>query len=174
MFLSSGGQLNFQVPFEVAGKTSTKVVVDYLGSSSAAITVPVLAVQPGFFTSDGRAVRAYNLADHTINSAQNPAAAGSYVEIYGTGVGRSRILRFSTACQGAPVPPAGFTGNYTYSVGGSPASAALFGGWTPTAAGLAQWDLQIPANIPRGAVSIVVTDTATGASSQPGATIFVQ
>jgi uncharacterized protein (TIGR03437 family) len=132
----------------------------------------LLQVQPGFFTSDGKAVRAYNLLDHTINSAQNPAAKGDYVEVYGTGIGKVSAYNVLTG-QGAPAPPAGFTGNYTYSIGGSAAAPALFGGWTPTAAGLAQWDLQIPANAALGAVPITVTD-ASGATSQPGATIFVK
>jgi len=172
MFYSSAGQLNFQVPFEVAGKTSTKVVVNYLGSSSAAVTVPVVPVQPDFFTfADGKAVIAFNLADHTINTAQNPAARGSYVEVYGTGVGKVSYT-ISTG-RGAPALPAGFTGNYSYSVGGSPAVPAPFGGWTPFSVGLAQWDVLIPTGIATGAVPIVVTD-ASGATSQPGATIFVK
>jgi uncharacterized protein (TIGR03437 family) len=172
MFLSFGGQLNFQVPFEIAGKQTTLVVVNYSGSQSVSTTVPVLAVQPGLFTSDGKTVRAYNLPSYTLNDAQHPAPRGSYVEVYGTGVGK---VSYSIATgHGAPTFPAGFTGNYTYSVGGSSAAPALFGGWTPTAVGLAQWDLQIPqSGTGNGALSITVTDS-TGAASQPGATIFVQ
>lgn len=171
MFLSWGNQLNFQVPFEVAGKASTQVVVNYLGSSSAPIAVPVLAVQPGFLTSDGKAVRAVNLSDGGINSAQDPAPAGSIVEVFGTGVGLLSYT-FPTG-QGATAPPSGFTGNYTYSIGGSPAAPALFGGWAPGTAGEAQWNLVIPSGIASGAVPIVVTAPG-GATSQPGATIFVK
>ncbi len=171
MFLAWGNQLNLQVPFEVAGKTSTNVIVSYLGSASAPVSVPVLAVQPEFFTSDGTAVRAYNLPSYTINSAQSPAPKGSYVEVYGTGVGK---VSYAIATgHGVPSFPSGYTGNYTYSVGGSAAGSALFGGWTPTAVGLAQWDLQIPSTGPSGAVSIVVTDPS-GVASRTGTTIFVQ
>lgn len=190
MFLSWGNQLNFQVPFEVAGKTSTQVIVNYLGSSSAPIAVPVLPAQPSLFTSNGTAVSAYNLADHTINSVQNPAARGTYVEVYGTGVGKVNYTVLGTNVQvsgtgagkatytvltgqGAPAPPSGYTGNYTYSIGGSAAAPAYFGGWTPTAVGLAQWDLLIPASSPTGAVSIIVHD-ANGASSQSSAVIYVK
>ena len=171
MFLAYGPQINFQVPFEVAGKTSTKVVVNYLGSANAPVTVPVIPAQPGFFTLDGKAVIASNLADHTLNTAQNPAARGSYVEIYGTGVGK---VSYAIATgQGAPAFPGGFNGNYTYSIGGAAAAPAYFGGWTPGTVGLAQWDLLVPANSATGAVSVVVTD-ASGAVSQPGATIYVK
>ena len=172
MFLAAGGQLNFQVPFELAGKTSTQVVVDYLGSDSAPATVPVLVSEPDFFTFPGTGnVKAYNLPSYTLNTADHPAPRGSYVEVYGTGVGKVSYTIFTG--QGAPAFPTGFTGNYTYSIGGSAAASALFGGWTPTAAGLAQWDLQIPTGIGTGAVSIMVKD-ASGATSQPDATIFVQ
>jgi uncharacterized protein (TIGR03437 family) len=171
MFLSWGNQLNLQVPFEVAGKTSTKVVVNYLGSTSAQVTVPVIPVQPGFFTLDGKAVIAFNLADHTLNTASNPAARGTYVEVYGTGVGK--VSYAIVTGQGAPGFPSGFTGNYTYSIGGTASSAAYFGGWTPGSVGLAQWDLLVPSNSPTGAASIVVTD-ASGATSQPGATVYVK
>ena len=75
--------------------------------------------------------------------------------------------------EGVPGPPSGYTGNYTFSIGGSPAAPALYGGWTPTAVGLAQWDMQVPQGIATGPVSIVVTD-ANGASSQPGVVIYVK
>jgi uncharacterized protein (TIGR03437 family) len=171
MFLSFANQLNFQVPFEVAGKTSTKVVVNYLGSASAPVAVPVLASEPSFFTSNGTAVSAYNLPSYTLNTAQTPAPPGSYVEVYGTGVGK--VSYTVETGQGAPQFPKGFTGNYTYSIGGSAAAPAAFGGWTPGTVGLAQWDVQIPSGVPTGAVSIIVRD-ASGAASQSSATIFVQ
>jgi uncharacterized protein (TIGR03437 family) len=171
MYLSWGNQLNFQVPFEVAGKMSTQVVVNYLGSASAPVTVPVLAAQPGFLTSDGKAVRAVNLSDNNINSADDPAPANSIVEVYGTGVGLLSYT-FPTG-QAAIGPPGGFTGNYTYSICGSTAAPALFGGWAPGTAGEAQWNLVIPSCMTSGAVSIVVT-APNGAASQPGATIYVK
>ncbi len=173
MFLSFDGQLNFQVPFEVAGETTTQVVVNYYGSPSAPVSVPVVPSQPLFFTYAGTTnVKAYNLPGYTLNSAQNPAPRGTYVEVYGTGVGKVSYTILTG--QGAPDIPSGFTGNYTYSIGGSAQAAALFGGYTPTAAGLAQWDVEIPMNIGTGAVSIIVQDS-TGASNQvQNATIFVQ
>jgi uncharacterized protein (TIGR03437 family) len=170
----SGGQINLQVPFEVAGKTSTTMVVTYFGSPSAAITVPVLPSQPSLYTANSSGtgpVSAYNLKDSTLNTAQNPAARGDLVLVFGTGIGK--VSYDIPTGQGAPAPPAGFTGNYSFRIGGSPITPALFGGWAPTFAGFAQWDLQIPANSATGAVSITVTDS-TGAVSQPGATIFVQ
>ena len=170
MFLSWGSQLNVQVPFEVAGKASTQVVVNYLGSASAPVTVPVLPSQPALFTSCGGTVCAFN-QDGTLNSAPHPAPSGTIVTVYGTGVGK--VSYTVPTGQGAPAPPQNFTGNYTYSIGGSAAAPAAYGGWTPTAAGLAQWNIQIPQGIPTGKVSITVRDSS-GATSQPDAMIFVQ
>jgi len=171
MFLSSSGQLNFQVPFEVAGKSTTQVVVNYLGSPSAAVPVPVVPSQPLFFQSCN-GLCAVNLPSRALNTAQNPAPRGSFVEVYGTGVGKVSYTILTG--QAAPGLPANFTGSYTYSIGGSASAPATFGGWTPTATGLAQWDLQIPQNAASGAISVVVQD-ASGANNQAqGATIFVQ
>ena len=161
MFLSFGGQLNFQVPFEIAGKSTTQVVVNYFGSASAPVAVPVVASQPLFFQSCN-GICAVNLPGRTLNTAQNPAPKGSYVEIYGTGVGKSSYTILTG--QGAPAPPANFTGNYTYSMGGSASAPAFFAGYTPTAAGLTQWDLQVPMTIGSGQVSVIVQD-ATGANN---------
>lgn len=171
LFLSFNGQLNFQVPFEVAGKTTTQVVVNYLGSSSASVAVPVVASQPLFFESCS-GLCAVNLPSRTLNTAQNPAPVGSYVEIYGTGVGKVSYTILTG--QATPDFPSGFTGNYTYTMGGSASAPAYFGGWTPTATGLAQWDLLVPAGIGTGAVAVVVQD-ASGASNQAqNAMLFVQ
>jgi len=170
MFYSSAVQLDFQIPFELAGKNSTQVVVNHLGSASSPVTVPVVAVQPTFYNNAGQ-VLAINLADRTVNSAQNPAGQGTFVTVYGTGLGN--LSNTLVTGQGAPTPAA--AGSYTYSIGGLSADSPYnFSGWSPGYAGLAQWNLLIPTGIASGQVSIVVTDTISGVSSQPGATIFVK
>lgn len=171
MYYVGSGQVNLQVPFEVAGKTSTKVAVNYLGSASTTVTVPVIAVQPLFFTFDGKAVIAVN-QDGTVNTAQNAAARGTYVTVFGTGLGK---LNCTVATgQGAPSASGSFCqATYTYSIGGSATAPAAFAGWTPTAVGLAQWNLQIPSSSSTGTVPIVVTDSS-GASSFSGSTIYVK
>jgi uncharacterized protein (TIGR03437 family) len=172
VFYAGGTQLNVQVPYELGdGRTSTQVVVNYFGSANAPVTVPVVSSQPLFFEScDG--ICAVNKSNGMLNTAQNPAPRGTYVEIYGTGVGKVSYTILTGLA--APGLPSGFTGNYTYSIGGSASAPAFFGGWTPTAIGLAQWDLLVPMNIGTGAVSVIVQDS-TGANNQAQkATIFVQ
>jgi uncharacterized protein (TIGR03437 family) len=163
--LSSAGQLNFQAPFELAGKSSTQVVISYSGNQSVPLTVPVAAEQPTFFTitPQGPDSIGVNL-DFTINSTQNPAARGSVVTFYGTGFGMPSYPIVTGAP--APAPPSGYTGNYTCMVGTTTVNA-LYAGYTPTTVGLVQFNVPIPADAPTGAVPIVCT-SPSGASTQQG------
>jgi uncharacterized protein (TIGR03437 family) len=174
IFFVNGSQINLQVPFEVAGKTSTSVVVNYLGSLSNAVTVPVLNEQPALISVDGSGkgpVAAVN-QDNTLNTAAHPAPKGSVVTIYGTGVGQQ--AGYTVFPTGARAPgTSGFVGNYTFSVGGSAAAPATYAGPTPTGIGLAQFNVTIPASSPGGAVPVIVT-SSNGVSSQTGTTIYVQ
>ncbi len=175
IFFVNGGQINLQAPFEIAGKSSTSIVVNYLGSRSAAVQVPVLNEQPALISVDSSgkgAVAAVN-EDNTLNSAAHPAPKGTVVTIYGTGVGQQPGYTIFPTGLGAAGVPGGFTGNYTYSIGSSPPAPAGYVGPTPTAVALAQFNVAIPNGSPSGAVSVVLT-SPNGVSSQPGTTIYVQ
>jgi uncharacterized protein (TIGR03437 family) len=89
LLFTSAGQVNAVVPYEVAGNTSTQVVVSYNGTASAPVTVPVAATVPGLFTATatGTGQGAISNADGTANSAANPASPGEIVALYGTGAG---------------------------------------------------------------------------------------
>jgi uncharacterized protein (TIGR03437 family) len=172
LFYVSGGQINLQAPFELDGKQSTQVVVNYFGSVNTAVTVPVLATQPAFFTvySDGASDSIAVNQDATLNTAANAAARGSFVTIYGTGVGKvSYDIQTGDA---SPLLPPGYAGSYRVAIGSKSVDAA-FGGWTPTAVGLAQWNVQIPADSATGSLPLYVTDTASGAVTQQG-TVYVK
>jgi uncharacterized protein (TIGR03437 family) len=78
---SGSGQINLQVPFE----TSTYAPAPQLALPSVNIVLqPPVALSPGIFTTDGVHAAALN-QDGTVNSASNPAPAGSIVSIFGTG-----------------------------------------------------------------------------------------
>ncbi len=176
LFFVYGGQINLQVPYEIAGKTSTKVVVSFYGASNPAVTVPVFALQPSFFTVTplGNDSIATN-QDFSLNTAAAPAKQGSFVTIYGTGVGVTPIGAATYGLQtgvGAPGPPGGFSGNFTCTYNGATTVPAYFAGWTPGSIGLAQFTVQIPAGV-TGKASIRCTDTATGAATQVG-TVYAQ
>jgi uncharacterized protein (TIGR03437 family) len=169
----SAGQINLQVPFEVAGKTTTRVVVNYNGSTSPPISVPVKAAEPAFFmlnATDPFAANADYAANPKVNSSSNPAARGTVISVYGTGVGQPSYT-IGTG-NPAPGPPAGFTGNHSCTLGTQTISVP-FAGWTPTAVGLAQWSFVIPSDAATGAVSLKCTDKTSGASTQ-SATIYIK
>jgi uncharacterized protein (TIGR03437 family) len=165
------GQINLQVPFEIAGKTSTEVVVNFLGSSSSAVAVPVLASHPAFFTT-GLTTAAYIInPDNSLNSVANPAGPGT-ITVYGTGVGvlPSADYPLKTGAA-APVPPTFSSNGFTCSIGGVSAPVS-FAGWTPTIVAVAQWNIQIPSSLTAtGAVPIVCTSSA--GSTQSNLTVFV-
>ena len=79
------------VPYNVAGKASTQMQVEYLGMLSDPVTVPVAAAVPGLFTKDfsGTGQGAIVNQEGSLNSAANPAARGSIVSLYATGEGET-------------------------------------------------------------------------------------
>jgi uncharacterized protein (TIGR03437 family) len=170
LFYAFGGQLAVQAPFEVAGKTSTKVVVNFYGSASAPISVPVLAEQPAFFTitPEGSDSIIVNPDGVTINSKNNPAARGGYVTAYGTGVGNVAGL---VTGQGAPLES---TLNYNCLISNVTGTVTpVFVGWTPTAVGLAQFTFQVPASAPANSTQTLrCFDPATNASTPTG-TLYI-
>jgi len=84
---ASFDQANIQVPFEVAGKSVTKMKVESLGSLPVEINVPVREAAPGIFSADGVRAIAVN-ADGSLNDPANPCAGGDIVQIFLTGQGK--------------------------------------------------------------------------------------
>lgn len=84
LFFSSYGQVTFQVPFELAGKTSSQMVVSVDGEVPATATVSLQDAAPGLFTLDNTRAVVLN-QDSTVNGPQQPAAVGSIIQIFFTG-----------------------------------------------------------------------------------------
>jgi uncharacterized protein (TIGR03437 family) len=171
IYLAYGGQLNVQVPFEVAGQTSASVVVNYYGSKSAPVTVAVAPTQPAFFTftPEGTDAIIQNFPDYSINAASNPIARGGVVILYGTGIGK---LPYTLGTgQPGTVPPSSYSSTYSCSFGGQTSSA--YGYWNYGFVGEATWTVSVPANAPTGAVTLTCTDSVSGFTTQKG-TIYLK
>jgi uncharacterized protein (TIGR03437 family) len=80
------GQINAIAPWSLAASGTTNVCASYAGFNTNCINMPLAVAVPGVFTSDGVHALAIN-QDGTINSAANPAAYGSVVAIFATGLG---------------------------------------------------------------------------------------
>ena len=146
----SAGQTSAIVPYSVAGKASTQVVVEYQGNTSNAATVPVVAARPGLFSanSSGSGQGALLNEDNSVNSATNPIARRKIVVLFGTGEGETT--------------PAGVDGQLANTVFPKPKlpvhvriggvdAEVLYAGAAPTlVAGVLQVNVRIPASTPDG------------------------
>jgi uncharacterized protein (TIGR03437 family) len=168
LFYAGSTQVNFQVPFEVAGKSTASMVVTNYGSPSAAVSVPVMAAQPAFFTYNSSAI-AQNYPDYSLNTSSNAIARGGIAVLYGTGLG-ALSYSLGTGAQGI-VPPSSYSSTYSCSFGGQKASAYAY--WYYGFVGLATWTVTVPANAPTGSVALTCTDSITGAVT-PASTIYVK
>ena len=176
IYLAYAGQLNVQVPFEVAGKSSTQVVVNYYGSRSAPVKVAVAGAQPAFFTftPNGADAIIQNFPDYSLNGAGNAIPRGGVAVLYGTGIGQ---LPYTLATgQPGVVPPSSYASRYSCSFGGQSSggqNSGAYAYWNYGFVGEATWTVPIPANSPTGAVALTCTDAISGASTPQG-TIYIK
>jgi uncharacterized protein (TIGR03437 family) len=168
---TSANQVSAIVPFEVSG-TYVEIYVAYQGQTTAPVTVTLAPAAPAFFTLDysgtGQAV-AVNNSDGSLNGAAHPAAAGSYVILYATGLGQTNPAGVD-GLQGAVPLPLPLL-RVTATIGGQAATVQYAGGGIGLVAGIAQINLQVPSGLPSGANAVVLT--VGGVSSPAGVTIVV-
>lgn len=91
LLFSTLNQVGLVVPYEIAGRPSVNVVVEYKGLRSAPIRVNIAPSALGIFTADssGKGQAAALNSDGRLNSPQNPAKPGSIVVLYATGEGQT-------------------------------------------------------------------------------------
>jgi uncharacterized protein (TIGR03437 family) len=140
------GRICVIVPFQVAGKTSTAVVVEYEGQRSPAVVLPVVRSSPALFTLDASGSGQAAMLNETgcCNSVRNPAVRGTIATLYATG-------------EGQPLPGAARRGvtplPVRVTIGGVPAPIL----WTGNL-GLLQVNFRVPQKAPVGdAVPMVLT-----------------
>ncbi len=168
----SSGQSSAIVPYSVAARQSTSVVVEIAGARSAPLSVPVLAAKPALFSANasGRGQGAILNQDNTVNSAANPAAKGSIVVLYGTGEGATNPPGIDGRLANAVFPkPLAST---SVTIGGVRADTAYFGAAPNQVAGLFQANVKVPENAPSGNVDVVAT--VGGQNSQLGLTVAIR
>jgi len=150
---AAAGQINAQIPFEVASSSSVTVVVNNNGVLSAPQTVDVSPYAPGVFALAGYAVAIHSdgslaaPAGSIPQVASSPAVPGETLEILATGLG--------------PVSPLGITGNNsldmlrhtvatpTVLIGGTLAQVT-FSGLSPQFVGIYQLNVIVPVNVSPG------------------------
>jgi uncharacterized protein (TIGR03437 family) len=191
IIMTSSNQINAVVPVEIAvviGTNNPTVSVQVINTNPtpAAATQPfnlmVIQEDPGTFTFGGlgqgqAAVLNYDstTGNYSINSAKNPAAAGSTILIYATGMGDLAV----PVADGVVASVAGTLADATtrVDIAGQPAVVSYSGASPGAVAGLVQVNAIIPPTVAAGtAVSITVSIGAAANSrrSQPGVTISVK
>jgi uncharacterized protein (TIGR03437 family) len=180
---ASDKQTSVMVPYEVAGRPTTSVVVEYQGVQSTPLPYNVVAAVPGIYTQNFQGTgpgAILNQDGVTGNGPGTLAAKGSVVSVYMTGEGQTSPAGVTgeIAPVNVPVPWKQPQLRATATIGGAPALVQYYGSAPGEISGVMQVNVQIPANAPTGALPIVITltDPATGStySTQAQVTVSVQ
>lgn len=181
LFADFPGQINFQVPWELAGQTQALMTVTVDGVSSSAVTVPLATVGAGIFkigqsqgailiASSGEVVAPIGSIS---GRAARPANRGEYITIYCTGLGA--VTNQPGSGQKASDNPLSATNaTPTVTIGGvaAPQTDGFFSGLAPGFVGLYQVNVQVPQNSPTG--DAVPLTLSIGGVSSNTVTIAVQ
>jgi adhesin/invasin len=167
LFYVSPTQINFQMPPSVFG-TNIPIVVVSNGVRSLAATVNVTPIAPRIFVAPGNQGAVLN-QDSSANSSNNPASAGSVIQIFADGLGATNPpavmgqLASSTSLAMTIQTP-------TVTVGGQNAEI-LFSGLAPGSAGLYQVNARVPSGVAAG--SSVPLQIQVGSAASNTVTIAV-
>ncbi|MEP6535511.1 MAG: TIGR03790 family protein [Bryobacteraceae bacterium] len=162
LIYASAAQTAAIVPYEIAQRSSTDVVLEKDGVRSNPLVMDVAPAVPGIF--------AVTNEDGALNSNALPADKGSIIVLYATGEGQTN--------------PPGVTGSIASSVypkpvlpvsvqlGGANAEILYAGAAPGQVAGLMQVNVRIPESMPSGRASIILT--VGNAASRPGPQLAIR
>jgi uncharacterized protein (TIGR03437 family) len=160
-------QINAVAPYEIANNVGQNVVVQVNdnGVYSNQVSVGVVATAPAIF-SLGNGQGAILNQDGSVNGEGNPAARGSYIQIYGTGEGQTnpsgvdgQIAYQALANLPRPMAP------FSLTIGGVSATYSYAGTAPQSFDGFFQVNALVPANVSPGNQPVVLK--VGGASSAP-------
>jgi uncharacterized protein (TIGR03437 family) len=179
VFAASPSQINFQIPWELAGLAQASLTVTVNGRTSEPIVVSLASAAPGLFsTSASGAGQAAALIANTASlaapvdlfSGSRPASRGEVVSIYATGL--PAVTDSPVTGLPASASPLSHTlAQPAVRIGGV-AAPVLFSGLAPGFAGLYQVDVQVPGGAPSG--SAVPVELSIDGVSSNMVTIAIQ
>jgi uncharacterized protein (TIGR03437 family) len=154
LYYVSPGQINFQVPWATPTTGTVNVAVLVNGGSSNIAASPVGTAAPGlFYDQVSGAAIVQNTPDYSLNSASNPAPAGSTIVAYLSGSGPvnppnkdgtpNDTLSWATSVYSAKI--------------GSAAATVSFAGLSPGFIGLTQMNIVVPPALAPGVYPLSVT-----------------
>jgi uncharacterized protein (TIGR03437 family) len=158
LFFVSGGQVNLQVPWELAGQSQTTLTATLNGQVSAVQAVGLAPFAPAIFSTnaEGSGQGAILDTSYLLVDSSNPATAGSSVVlIYCTGLGA--VTNKPVTGSAGPSSPLAWSTTPTVMIGGAPADVS-FSGLAPGYVGLYQVNAQVPAGSAVGpAVPVMIS-----------------
>jgi uncharacterized protein (TIGR03437 family) len=164
LFFVSGGQVNFQVPWELSGQSVT-VTATVNSQTGAAQTMTLAPFAPAIFTTDssGSGQGAILDASYHLVDYSNPATAGSTISIYCAGLGP--VANQPPTGSPTPLSPLSWSGTPTVTIGGVPANVS-FSGLAPGYVGLYQVNAQVPQGTATGpAIPVVISIGAVASNT---------
>lgn len=172
LIYASGLQISAIVPYSVAGRNTSQIVIEVNGVRSAPFTAIIREAAPGLFTATGvgSGPGAVQNQDGSFNTPANPAQRGSVVVFYATGEGQTNPPGVAGAIPNAALPSPQL--GVTVQIGGRPAEV-LYAGAAPGIAGLLQVNVRVPLEAPAG-TAVPLSLTVGNFAAQPGVTISLR
>jgi uncharacterized protein (TIGR03437 family) len=143
LLFASPFQANLQLPFELPPGPQTVQVTSKYGTTSFDISLDAAA--PGIFLVGPSSAAVLN-QDGTLNAAVNPAARGSVLQVFATGLG-AVAPSVSTVAPAPPSPLSFVVATVTATIDDQPAPVP-FAGLAPGFVGLDQVNVLIPPALP--------------------------
>jgi uncharacterized protein (TIGR03437 family) len=177
MIYASGNQTSAMVPYSVAGRSATNIVVEFAGVQSNPAPFVVLPAAPGIYTLNQAGTgpgAILNQDGITVNSASTPEKRGNAISVYMTGEGQTN----PAGVDGAIIPPVLSALKtpqlpVTATIGGTTAQVLYAGSAAGLVSGVMQVNLLIPANAPTGS-SVPLLISVGGTATQTGVTVAIQ
>jgi uncharacterized protein (TIGR03437 family) len=162
LYYVSPGQINAQVPFELAAGNQYHVVVNTNGALTTPQPIQLMQADPAVLQyNSGEVVAQHH--DGTLIQSSSPAVPGEFVTVYLSGLGVTN----GPVASGAPSP-----GNPLANVADPPTLTlngaqvpVLFGGLTPTLVGLYQIDFQVPQPLANGNYTLSIAQSGTSSNN---------
>jgi uncharacterized protein (TIGR03437 family) len=157
LHFATPGQVNVQIPWELAGQPSAQVKVSIDGNEGPLFTLPLVTYAPALFeygtgTSQFVAARDENFQ---LIGPSNPARQGHVIQLYANGLGPVNNQPASGDPTAAGSSLATTTTNPTITIGGMNAPVQ-FSGLAPTVVGLYQVNVTVP-NMASGTQSVTIS-----------------
>ncbi len=166
LFYVGPGQVNAQVPFELAAGKQYQVIVNANGALSTPASIQLSSVAPGILPYPATAQLVAQRPDGSLVSEASPAKPGDLLVLYLAGMG----LTNPAVTTGSGSPGLAVTDTLaqpqaapTLTLDGAPVTIN-FAGLTPGLVGLYQVNFQVPADAQDGDREVILTQSGTAAN----------